>query len=65
MRTLALELILAEISKLTLVIYFLNGEITFIYIRLDISKVVYVGTTEPTSITQNIIKNYYINYLLH
>jgi hypothetical protein len=36
------EQVLAEISKLTLVLCFLNGEITFIYIRLSISKVVSV-----------------------
>jgi hypothetical protein len=47
------------------VVCFLNGEITFIYTRLDTSKVVSIGTTGPTSITQNIINNYNINYLLH
>ena len=57
--------VLAEISKLTLVLYFLNGEFTFIYIRLDISKVVSIGTTGLTSITQNIINSYHINYILH
>jgi hypothetical protein len=31
------EDVLAEISKLTLKIYFLNGEFTFTYIRLDLS----------------------------
>ena len=65
MCTSAQEQVLAEISKLTLVLCFLNGEITFIYIRLDISKVVSIGTTGPTSITHNIINNYHINYLLH
>ena len=45
------------------VVCFLNGEITFIYTRLDTSKVVSIGTTRSTSITQNIINNYNINYL--
>jgi hypothetical protein len=62
-RTSALEQVLVEISKLTCVLCFLNGEITFIYIRLDIAKVVSIGATGPTSITQNIINNYHINYL--
>ena len=64
-RTSALELVLAEISKITCVLCFLNGEITFIYTRLDTSKVVSIGTTGLTSITRNIINNYHINYLLH
>jgi hypothetical protein len=41
--------------------HFLNGEITFIYIRLDTSKVVSIGTTGSTSITHNVINNYNIN----
>jgi hypothetical protein len=40
---------------------FLNGKITFIYTRLDRPKVVSIGTTGPTSITQKII-NYYNNH---
>jgi hypothetical protein len=38
---------------------------TFIYIRLITSNDVSIGTIGPTSITQNIINNYHINYLLH
>ena len=56
--------VFTEISKITCLLCFLNGEITFIYTRLDTSKVVSIGTTGPTSITQNIINNYNINYLL-
>jgi hypothetical protein len=37
---------------------------TFIYIRLVTSNDVSIGTIGPTSITQNIINNYHINYLL-
>ena len=46
------------------VVCFLNGKITFIYTRLNTSKVVSIGTTWLTSITHNIINNYHINYLL-
>jgi hypothetical protein len=38
---------------------------TFIYIRLITSNDVSIGTIGPTLITQNIINNYHINYLLH
>jgi hypothetical protein len=59
------EDVLAEISKLTLVLCFLNGEFTSTYIRLNLSIMVFIGITRPTSITHNIINNYHINYLLH
>jgi hypothetical protein len=58
------EQVFAEISKLTLVIYILNGDFTFIYITLSLSIVVSIGTTWMISITHNIINNYHINYLL-
>jgi hypothetical protein len=45
------EQVFVEISKLTLVICFLNGEFTFIYTRLNLSTVVSIGTTGSTSIT--------------
>jgi hypothetical protein len=38
---------------------------TFIYTRLNTSNDVSIGTIGPTSITQNIINNYNINYVLH
>jgi hypothetical protein len=38
---------------------------TFIYIRLVTSNDVSIGTIGSTSITQNIINNYHINYLLY
>jgi hypothetical protein len=37
---------------------------TFIYIRLVTSNDVSFGTIGPTSITQNIINNYHINYYI-
>jgi hypothetical protein len=37
---------------------------TFIYIRLVTSSDVSIGTIGPTSINQNIINNFHINYLL-
>jgi hypothetical protein len=36
---------------------------TFIYTRLITSNDVSIGIIGPTSITQNIINNYHINYL--
>jgi hypothetical protein len=59
------EQVFVAISKLTLVICFLNGDFTFTYIIMNLSIVVYIGTTGPTSITHNIINYLYINYLLH
>jgi hypothetical protein len=56
---------LAEISKLTLDISFLNGEFTFTYIRLDLSTQVSISTTDLTSLSHNIININQINYLLH
>jgi hypothetical protein len=38
--------------------------ISFIYIRLNLSTEVSIGTTGPTSITHNITNNYHINYIL-
>jgi hypothetical protein len=59
------EDVLAEISKLTQKIGFLNGEFTFTYIRLDLSTYVYIGTIGLTSLSHNIININQINYILH
>ena len=59
------EYVLAEISKLTQKIWFLNWEFTFTDIRLDLSTEVSIGTTGPTSLTHNIININQIDYLLH
>jgi len=59
------EDVLAEISKLTQKIWFLHGESTFTYIRLDLPTKVFIGTTGPTYLTHNIINNNHINYILH
>jgi hypothetical protein len=59
------EHVLAEISKLTQKIRFLNREFTFTYIRLDLSTEVSIGTTGATSLSHNIININQINYLLH
>jgi hypothetical protein len=57
--------VLVEISKLTQKIYFLNGEFTFTYNRINLSTKVSIGKTGPTSLSQNIININQVNYLLH
>ena len=57
--------LLAEISKLIWRIWFHNGESSFTYIRLVLSRKVSIGSTGLTSLSHIIININQINYLLH